>query len=336
MDRNFTIQKVVIGITAISFLLQACTEEIDLYAPHETSPVVYALLDADYDTQYVRVGQTFFFNGQDSILSNSKLTHLDEEFEVYITYTDINGSNKIIWFEPHNGAIRDSGLFAPEELQLLSAKMEVQNSTIYKFYLHLKESERIVYGQLKSFDDKFQVIDPLNVTFRTINLYTDEDFYFRFVPVSTKAVYQAILTFNYQEINQGIFSEQSLDFPLDIVYGEGNDVFFVGKRFSGESFLRDIGRRIVPQEGISRVPIGLDFHISAGGEELYYLIKSANRQFGFSVQANTNLQNGVGVFSTLSHRYINDIPLSEHSIDSLAMSQYTRHLGFEPYSKQEP
>lgn len=336
MDRNYIIIKVLIGISALAFLLQACTEEIDLYAPPETSPVVYALLDADYDTQYIRVGQTFFYQGQDSILSNPKLTHLDEDFEVYITYTDNNGSNKIIWFEPHDGVTRDSGLFAPEELQLLSAKMEVQNSTIYKFYLHLKKSGKIVYGQLKSFDEKLQVIDPLDVSFRTINLYTDEDFYFRFVPVSNKAVYQAILTFNYHEVQQGIFSEHSLDFPLEIVYGEGQEVFFVGDRFSGESFLRDIGQRIEPKEGISRIPIGLNFHISAGGEEMYYLIKSANRQFGFSAMSNTNLQNGIGVFSTLSHRYINDILFSEHSIDSLAMSQYTKHLGFEPYSKQEP
>ncbi|MCK5821830.1 MAG: hypothetical protein KAH17_08085 [Bacteroidales bacterium] len=330
------IQKSILGVLVIMLLTQACSQDIDMYAPSKTVPVVYALLDPDFSTQYVRVGQSFLYKGQDSILSNSQLTALKEDFEVYITSFNENGEVEVVRFSPYYGATRDSGLFPQEELQLLSAQMEIKPNTVYKLYLHLKESGTLVYGELKSFDRKFQVIDPLDVKFRTINLFTDGDFYFRFTPVSTKAVYQAILKFNYHEVFQGIPTRHTMEFTLDILFGEENDVFFVGKRFSGELFLREVGLRLSTIEGVSRIPLGLDFHVTAGGEELYYLIKSSQSQFGFSASSNTNLLNGVGVFSTLSHRYIYDIPLSRYTIDSLANSQYTNQLGFVPFSKLSP
>ncbi len=336
MKHALPIRLCLAGILSISVLFHSCTEEIDLYASHESVPVVYALLDPDYDTQYIRVGQSFFYQGKDSILDSPKLTYLDEDFELYITYPDNLGSNKIVWFEPFTGLVRDSGMFAKEQLQIFSARLEILNNTVYKLYLHLKESGKIVYGELTSFSQKFTVIDPLDVQYRTINIYSGEDFYFRFAPVSKRAVYQAFLTFNYEDLTSGISEKHSLEFPLDIFFGEENDNIFVAKRLSGENFLRDIGQRIQAKPGVIRRPLGLDFYMSAGGEELYYLIKSANSQFGFSAMSNTNLDNGVGVFSTLSHKTIQNIPLSEHSIDSLAYSQYTRHLGFEPINKQKP
>lgn len=324
------------GLFIIALLAQSCSQEIDLYAPHQTVPVVYALLDPDYQTQFIRVGQSFFYQGEDSILATPKLNHLEEDFDLYITYSDNLGSTKVVWFQPYTGVVRNSGLFAQEELQVFSAELDVENSRVYKLYLHLKESGKIVYAELTSFDRDFQVIDPLDAAFRTINLYPGEDFYFRFAPVSKRAVYQAFLTFNYEEIQEGIPEIHSLEFPMDIIFGEESDLFYVGKRFSGENFLKDLGQRIEPKAGIRRRSIGLDFYMSAGGEELYYLIKSANSQFGFSARSNTNLDNGVGIFSSLSHKRINNIQLSRHTIDSIAGSSYTKHLGFEPYSKQTP
>lgn len=334
MKKILSIKKHIWGFLIVTFLIQSCTEEIDMFDPQESVPVVYALLDPDYSTQYIRVGQSFIYKGQDSILNLPKLTYLEEDFDLYVTYFDASGSNKIVWFEPHNGPLRDSGMFAQEELQIFSADLEIQNSIKYKLYLHFKESGKIVYGELTSFDHDFVVIDPLDVAFRTVNIYSGEDFYFRFKPVAKRAVYQAFLTFNYEEVLSGVPMLCSLEFPLEIVFGDENDVLFVTKRFSGETFLRDIGQRIEPREGVSRRPIGLDFFMSAGGEELYYLIKASNDQFGYLAMSNTNLDNGIGIFSTLSHKTVNNIPLSEHSIDSLALSQFTKHLGFQPFSKQ--
>ncbi len=305
-----------------------------MYAPSKKIPVVYCFLDPDYSTQYVRVGQTFYYQGNDSVLEEPKLTWLDEDFDLYITYNDNDGSNNQVWFTPYSGTTRDTGLFPEEELQILSAEMPVLLNTNYKLYLHLKESDFIVYGEVKSFEREFNVIDPLPVDYRSINLYSSEDFFFRFEPVAPRAVYQAVIDFNYLEFSDDRSYSKSMVFVMDIAFGEENDVAFVDQRFSGEKFLREIGRRLKTEVGVVRIPVGLDFHIWAGGEELYYLIRSAHRQFGFSAQSTSNMENAVGVFSSLSHRDIYNIPLSVHTIDSLAYSQFTSHLGFLPYSKQ--
>ncbi len=335
MTGTVKVHRLFTGLALILILGQACTENIELFSPGQAVPVVYCLLNPDDSIQYVRVGQTSSLADIDSVIANPEISSLQEDYEVYITSFNDQGEPEIVWFSPLEASKRDSGLFPQEDLQILSAPMKIECSKVYKFYLQLKESGKLVYGELKSFDQIFQVIDPLDVSFRTINLYPGEDFYFRFALVSEKAVYQPILKFKYDEVFQGILTQKILEFPLTIQFSEESDVNFVEKRFSGEFFLREIGRILSPKEGISRIPVGLDFHISAGGEELYYLIKSENRQFGFSSMSMTNLVNAVGVFSSLSHRYINDMKFSKFSIDSLAYSQYTKDLGFEPYLKSE-
>jgi len=316
-------------------LLNSCTEDIDLFTTGEKIPIVYALLDPDHDTQFIRVGESFQYWGEKNALNEPQLTHLQEDFEVYISHRDENGINQITRFEPYTGAIRDSGLFHSDELQLLSAELSIELNKQYKLYLYLKESEKVVYGELKSFARKFNVIDPLPVAFRTINLFTNEDFYFRFDPVAERAVYQSGLSLNYTEYLNGERQEKSIEFPLDISYGDETDKVFVETRFSGEYFLREIGRRLKAVDGISRMPTSFNFWMSAGGEEMFYLIRSAKNQLDFSVQSVSNLDNGIGIFSTLSHRSISNLPLSRYTADSLAMSPYTSHLGFIPYSKPD-
>lgn len=320
-------------IASIILMDNGCTEDIDLYTSYEPIPIVYCLLDPDDSIQYVRVGQTFSHIDGDSLKYDTNNSYLLEDFELYITSINEDNENEIVWFFEHSGAVRDSGFFPQEGLQLLSANMFVECNRVYKLYLRLPNSKKLVFGELNSFERKLKVIDPLDFSLRTINLFTDEDFYFRFAPVSVRAVYQAIFTFKFDEIFNGIPERKIVEFPLEIVYGEEYDVEFVAQRFSGERFLMDVGRRLQPIVGVSRIPVGVDFHVSAGGEELYYLIKSENSQSGFSTIPPTNLLNALGIFSSLSHRYINDIKFSRFTIDSLAGSQYTKDLGFVPFSK---
>ncbi|MCD6346414.1 MAG: DUF4249 family protein [Bacteroidales bacterium] len=311
-----------------AYFLVSCSEEIDLYAPTKTTPVVYALLNPDSINQYIRVGQSFYYEGDNSMLGSPGLTKLNEEFDLYISYTDQDGSYQIVNFNPYAGFERDTGLFAIEELETYHAKLVINPTTNYKLYLVLHESDMIVYGELVSFDQPFQLIDPLPVFFRTINLYTSEDFYFRFPPVSQKAVYQSILTLRYLEVLETEVIEKTMDFELDITYGDGKEITFVESRVSGEYFLREVGRRLGSKPAIMRIPVAFDFRSTAAGEEMYYFIKSANQQFSFSAHATTTLDNALGIFSCLSQKTVRDIPLSIHTIDSLAYSQYTKNLGF--------
>lgn len=322
-------------IAFIFLFASSCTEKIDLYTSHNVLPVVYCLLNPDDSIQYVRVGQTFASINDDSLIIDFNHSYLQDEFEVYITCETEDNETELFWFSDHEGASRDSGFFELEDLQLLSANMPVKTNAVYKLYVDLQNSEMLVFGEIRSFERKLQVIDPLDVPNRTINLFTGRDFYFRFAPVSKKAVYQAIFTFKFDEFINGIPDRQSIDFQIDMAYGEAYDVDFVDKRFSGEIFLKEVGRKLKPKDGVTRVPVGAGFHLSAGGEELYYLIKSENSQSGFSAVSQSNLLNAVGIFSTLSHKFINNIKFSRFTIDSLADSQYTHDLGFVPFSKLE-
>ena len=56
--------------------LASCDNTLDVTAPFENVPIVYATLDPNSDTQYVRIGRAYL--GQDG--PNGGLTHPDSVY----------------------------------------------------------------------------------------------------------------------------------------------------------------------------------------------------------------------------------------------------------------
>ena len=50
-------------LTGLAFF-NACTTDVDLYSEYKDIPVIYGLLDATVDTNYVRVNRAFLGNNE--------------------------------------------------------------------------------------------------------------------------------------------------------------------------------------------------------------------------------------------------------------------------------
>ena len=70
--RNFTL-----GFTAFATLIMgmvSCDTKVDLNAPYMSVPVVFGLLDAELDTQWVKINRTWLGEGDQTL--RYSLTHI--------------------------------------------------------------------------------------------------------------------------------------------------------------------------------------------------------------------------------------------------------------------
>jgi len=89
-----------------------------------------------------------------------------------------------------------------------------------------------------------------------------------------------------------------------------------------------VSRAIHAEAGTKRIPLGLDFMVSCGGEDLALKIKAESNAQSFSILEVNSFNNAIGVFSCLSHHFVKDVPLSCFTIDTLALGSITGNLGF--------
>lgn len=320
-----------LNIWAIAFLsaLAACTTDIELIAPGEPLPVIYCLLDPEDSIQYVRIGSTYSeYPGETDFRPDQEEILVDQEMLVYlaIEYTDL--SQEITYGYPVSNIQKDSGWFPSTVNQIYAIPCRIEPGARYSLYIHFPVSNRIIHGETVSFSGKLSVVDPELVPGREATLLNSTDFYVRIHTVSGGPVFQSTMTFRYAEFKNGIRKDQLLVLPQKFIYQYNPMIRYCEQRISGERFLIEIARAIQPEENVRRFPLGLDFHVSLGGEDLALKIRAENNTQSFSILEVNSFDNAIGVFSCLTHSRIYNVPLSRFTIDTLALGPLTRNLGF--------
>jgi hypothetical protein len=313
------------------FLMTAygCATDIELIVPGEPLPVVYCLLDPEDSVQYVRIGSTYAINpGESEFRPEQEEILIGEEILVYLVAEYMNLQQKVMYAHRIDTIPKDPGWFPSSVNQLYAIPCVLEPGTRYSLYVHFIASGRIVHGETVSNGSPFILIDPDIVPGREATLLPGIDFFVRFRPVIGGSVFQSTMTFRYADIRDGQWTEQSLVLPQKFVYQRNQDEDYGEQRISGERFLIDVSRALQPVPGIRRVPLALDFHVSCGGDDLALKISAENNTQSFSILEVNSFDNAIGVFSTLIHRYVKDVPLSIFTIDNLSKDPLTRNLGF--------
>ncbi|TSA35808.1 MAG: DUF4249 family protein [Porphyromonadaceae bacterium] len=317
------------GLWALLVAVTGCTTEIDLIVPGDPLPVVYCLLDPEDSIQYVRVGSTYTVNPGDSIFKPAQEKILiDEDILVYLSAEYSDRQQEVFYASRIDTIPKDAGWFPSSVNQLYAIPCIIKPNTRYSLYIHFTGSKRIVHGETVSLGSLFTIIDPDIVPGREATLLPGIDFFVRFYPVANGSIFQSTMTFRYADIKAGQWTNRSLVLPQKFVYEDDTTVNYAEQRISGERFLIDVSRALKSDPDIRRVPLGLDFHISCGGDDLALKINAENNTQSFSILEVNSFDNAIGVFSCLTHRYIKDVPLSRFTLDTLALGPLTRNLGF--------
>ncbi len=316
-------------------LFSACDNDIDVSADYKTIPIVYAFIDTERDTNFIRIEKAFLGEGQNAndVAQDPDSLYFDD---IEVSITKSNGTKIVIDRIDGNtiGRPRDAGTFAetPNYLYFFT-----QND------ISLRADDRVTLEILQNENELAQASTPMIAEAQLTSPF-DEDFPIPFIEgtdtrigyrfSTSTGMYGIRIRFSFLEENdQGVFVEKSVLWNiLDngvVTDGaergsysvEGGDFFrFLAAELGGDPSNR------------RRVSQSLDLELIAVGKELRSIrdIQLANQGVTGSQElpVYTNVDNGRGIFSAKSSYIERNIGLSTRTIDSLVNGRITADLNF--------
>ena len=312
----------------LGYLFHSCESDIELFSSPKFTPVVYCLLNPQDSVQTVRVSRVF--------QNRDKLLEWEETFDdylkdtttrIYIESIDEQGMRKIIDLSySEKFRTSDDSLFASTDIY--TCRLKPSHLNAYSLYVYFPETKTMASGKIKPIAP-VQLIDPAIVPGRKMVIDPTQAYVLRWFGSPGTAYYQGTFYINYLEKISGEKRSKRMAMTLNPVLEYPDEAIF-SQNVSGTALLQALKANIPQLDSVSRKIVNLDFTFVYGGVELALFSNSGINPRGLSdrVADYTNLDNARGVFSSISRIHVYGIPLSEQSIDTIAMNQITKNLNF--------
>lgn len=316
MKKLFLFLSILVCITFFC----ACSTKVELYADYKDIPIVYGLIDATKDTNFVRINRAFSssndhpINAHEVALIADSCNYPNKLDAKIIEYKSGFGNQyaptgRVFVLDTMTIHDKDTGVFyAPhQKVYYTNQSFNVNmGGTRYKYRLVVSKDNdsitsetsvvgggdfRIITGKANFASDP----QPINSTSRI-----------SFKPADNAVFYDIKMVFHYKEKHgetweykqvKWNFGTKSVD---DLNYDDQQKCYYVTYQdVSLFSLLEDaIGNNYNVTRAFDQDPI--DIMIAAGGDELYNYIQVNAQAGGFSqtVPDYTNVTGGYGVFSS--------------------------------------
>jgi len=317
------------GVLLILLSFCSCADDIHLLSPGEPIPVVYCLLNPDSKEQYVRLGRTFILdptNTGNPPLTDSTVWNLP--VDVYLEECQNGLPVQKFLFNPCPAPVKDTGFFSQDNLRLYRSDFRPARLATYRLYIHFPDDNRLVYGST-TIPGYPIVYDPMEIPGRKINLQSEVNYTIRWAPPSRAGLYQSIFHITYQEEAGSDLTFQQVMFGTDPVLDltSGSEITWI---LTGARFFQEMARQTPVKPEVKRKVVNVQFRFYTGGEELALQISPDIQQLRTTSPLNpyTNLINGIGIFSSIQIFSVNNLELSNTTINELAHGELTKNLGF--------
>ena len=302
----------------------ACTTDVELYSEYKDIPVIYGLLDASKDTNFIRINRAF--SGSNDHPINAAEVSLIADSSNYpgklraciVKYKQGYGGH----YESTGDTLvldtitihdKEEGIFySPNQKVYWTDKhLDVNTETVkYKYKLLVyKDNDTITTETNLVGGEGFKIITESLGFMADGNDLTSK---VKFTLADNAVFYDAKMVFYYKEsVNGGPLTDKQVTYSfgvknLDNLYQENAQVYYINYGMSTLfNLLKDaIGGDTVINENHPNVFRYFDekpmkIFLSAGGDELYNYIQ-INSQTGYAqtVPDYTNINGGYGVFSS--------------------------------------
>ncbi|MCX7862123.1 MAG: DUF4249 domain-containing protein [Bacteroidales bacterium] len=316
----------------LPFLFWQCNNELDVNDEWKDYTIVYGLLNPNDNQQIIRISKSFLGYGNayqmaqttDSIYYQKPLNVKLEEW--------VNGNlQKTIYLTKDSIIPRDSGLFAFQKNYYYVTNEALNSTAIYKLIIDI--DGKIVSSETNMINDFPFINIPSMFSFSTTSTFK-----FSFRTPAYARIFQAYLRFFYYEITHSDTVKKMIEIPFGKHIANtinGNEI--VNYEYPGINFYSSIGTKIKDSDSvIKRVTAqnAVQLIIQAGSNELYaYMQVSApSTNLSMDKPSYSNITNGIGLFTSRFTKYDQKKQLTQRTIDSIALGQFTKHLKFVNYS----
>lgn len=178
----------------------SCKEEVDLYADYKVIPAIYALFDAEADTNFVRINRVFSADGDpNAIMQDPSEVYYPEKLDVRLVEYRNGVWTREILLDTITVHKQDGPFAGPTQRLYYTDEKLMRNypDASYSYELQVFIDRRIIatFVDMVGCPD-FEILSPhLN--------FSEEYFgmtrYIRFKPATNAAFYQIIVNFHYKE-----------------------------------------------------------------------------------------------------------------------------------------
>ncbi|GAB5558208.1 MAG: hypothetical protein SchgKO_24210 [Schleiferiaceae bacterium] len=309
----------------------SCDNELDVNGPFQENTIVYAILDPAQDTQWVRVQRAFMGDqGADGGRNNPDSLYYSQ---LQVKVTELFNGNRTEHILTKDSTSRqlEDGYFTTEGFHLYRFEAPVNPDASYE--LEITRPDSTLVTSFTPIVGDFNINSPNSFQRLTFARPSGQDIgYSRAV---NGRIYQGYIRFYYKEQNRFSFYDTAnyyLDFPLVTQYsssldGQGVDI---SQNVGYDDFFGFLVANLEADPNINRFFKHCDIFITSGEDDFATYLNVTRPSNGI-VQDRpnfTNINNGLGLFSSknLSERLVVD--LSVRSLDSLYFSDLTCDLRF--------
>ncbi len=331
-------KKIISAFLILSFLLPSCSTDFDLTSDWKDVTIVYGLLDKDANYNYIRIEKAFL-DPKTNALSIAQIPDSIYYDSLTVNLLEFNNGNlsNTIPLERINGEVinlnKDSGIFASTPNILYRTDFPIDPSRHYKITISKSDNESLVTSETDIVSD-FNITKPIGT--QKVSFFPGSKYSIEWKSAKNGKMYDLIFRFHYKEyLSSGTFIKDTIvDWVIfrnklsDRITG-GDDMNY---SIPSDDFYAFMSSAIKDNPDVYRVAGRIDLLYSVGGSEFYnyYQINLAQTGLtqGQALPLYTNIENGLGLFSSRSFKDYSGIELEAKTVDSLACLSKTAHLNF--------
>ncbi|MFZ1632260.1 MAG: hypothetical protein WAT43_00195 [Chitinophagales bacterium] len=331
----------VLGFCIFATGFYSCDNTLEINGDYTEKVVVFGLLDYGVDTNFIRIEKTFLEPN-----TNAYILATDAD-EIFYDYNDLH----VYLEEWLNGAFiktisidyvdgdslgieKEEGVFATSKNILYRITTKLDSMAAYKLFIINNNTGDTITSQtnlVQSFYLYYPTISNTYISFADTGKIT-----YTCKQAVNGIMYELWMDFNYYEKN--IYTGDSILKTLNWQIfnekvGDNTDGFSnISYSLPRHSFYSFLVSAIPEDENVIRTAVGVNYHWYAGGTELYDLYLNMLANVGLNQDyispEYTNIQGGIGMFSSRHGQHATDIKLYDSTLDSIACGSITGNLRF--------
>ncbi len=320
----------LLNFILITPFFYSCEDEVDVFSGDPSMPIIYCLLNPFDSVQYLRIGKSYTVEkGTTGVPGSADSLYFSGDVIVSLERWNEDEVEETIEFEPYNEIIKDEGIFPTGLNNLYRTDKRIYTDSKYVLYVYLKDRELILDAEAFMVGE-LEVIDPFPLPEKKITLSVDQDYVMRWNLAPEAWIYQAVVTFNYDEITATDTIRKSFDWVQNVSQPDFLTRDFISMKLNGARFYQEMIKHVKQNSLLKRKAIDLTFTFYFGGVELRFYVESIKPASGILQEkpSYSNFKNCQGVFSSLATKQVNEVELSTIFIDSIANSKMTGNLNF--------
>ncbi|MBS1940007.1 MAG: DUF4249 family protein [Bacteroidetes bacterium] len=328
--KNFPLRLVLLaGIAAL--LLPACNQDLDVTAPYKENTIIYALLDRDSTTQYVRINKAFLGPGNAFVYAQVPDSTEYQDGQLQAEVQAIKNGVVVNTYALRDTLLpHDPGTFAGPTHKMYCFNAVLDSSATYRIMATAKGNQvsaaTAVVGAIRPFSST--IAQPL----RLVPLgggYADQTI--RWLSSENGSRYELSYRFNWDEVSGSDTVSKSFTqaigtvFSSDLVGGQTMDT-----KMGGEAFFQTVALRVGNNPNVTqRIFRGIDLMWAVAAPDLNLYMQVASPISGLVEErpVYTNVENGYGLFSSRRFKELHKT-LDANSIPELVQGHYTAGLLF--------